>query len=360
MRVTESMAPAWETMKRLLFRPFRLGTWFSFGLVFFLQSCVDGDGNGAFNLPDRDWFGDRSETASDLSNVAKTPRLLHEMFDPHAGSLDTGLLVVIAIVVCVTVILLVLLTLWLGTRGQMMAIRGIAVGRSDVGLLWNETRAAGNALFKFHLALSGLALLALVPALVVGAMFALSLRGQRSPSFSSFVPVLVTVIVVALLVVLPLLLVQAMLRNFVAPIMLKDGVSAREGWRRFWAVGRGHVGSIVVFFVLRILLGVGAGIVGVIASFLTCCLGFLPIVHQTLMAPYYVFERAWTLEVLASMSPHFDLRGIGPESPPQRPDQGGSSPYNPYAGAPTDNPYAPPGYGTGGGSGGPPGGFDGP
>jgi hypothetical protein len=134
--------------------------------------------------------------------------------------------------------------------------------------------------------------------------------------------------------------------------MLKHGVGAREGWKRFWAVGHNHLGGIVLFFFLRICVAVGAGIVGVIAGVFTCCLGFLPVLHQTLMAPYYVFERAWSLEVLASMSPDFDLRGVaapGPPDPFGGAGGGGGGGYNPYAGQPTNNPYAPPGYGGGGG-----------
>ncbi len=50
MRVTESLSPAWEHMKRVLFRPFNLGTWFSFGFIFFLQSCAEGGGS-SFNFP---------------------------------------------------------------------------------------------------------------------------------------------------------------------------------------------------------------------------------------------------------------------------------------------------------------------
>ena len=151
--------------------------------------------------------------------------------------------------------------------------------------------------------------------------------------------------VVLLLVMIPFALVGAMARNFVAPIMLKHGLTAREGWKRFWAVGKDHVGSIIGFFVLRIVVAIGAGIVGTIAAVCTCCLGFLPILHQTLMAPYYVFERAWTLEVLASMSPDFDLRGGGDPRRRIRTAGGGPAPYSPYGGSPQNNPYAPPGYG---------------
>ena len=120
-----------------------------------------------------------------------------------------------------------------------------------------------------------------------------------------------------------------------------------------------------------------AALAGVLGALLTCCLGFLPVIHQTIMAPYYVFERAWTLEILASMSPDLDLRALPPD--PYGPGGGsyGGGPYYGPGGGPPPNGFgggyggggyggppggAPPAGGFGGGYGGPPpaGGFGGP
>jgi uncharacterized membrane protein YgcG len=353
MRVTESMGPAWETMKRMLFRPFNIGTWFSFGFIFFLQSCIEGGGGGGNNLrlPNTSGAGghgggggSHGGTSNDLAG------LFHDLVGSGSGDLpDTGLIVIIAVVACVVAIPIVILALWLGTRGQMMAIRTVASGQASIGDQWNATRDAGSKLFKFHLAMSGIGFLFTLPLAGGGVLLAMPVIRDGAP-IESILPALIGLGVVLVLLMIPFFLVNAMARNFVAPIMLKHGIGAREGWVRFWAVGKQHVGGIFLFYVMRVLVGIGAAVVGVLAGLLTCCLGFLPVLNQTLMAPYHVFERAWTLEVLASMSPDFDLRGSGGAPPPPMPyNQGG---YNPYAGQPGDNPYAPPGYGGGGPAGG--------
>ena len=389
MRVTESMGPAWETMKRILFRPFNLGTWFSFGFVFFLQSCIEGGGGNGLNIPrgnssgggfrhphgsgDGDTGNNLAQIVHALASSIHLP-FAHSLSGGGSGSgLDPTVLVIIVAVACLVAIPLVILMMWLGTRGQMMAIRSVAIGQANASEQWNATRDAGGKLFKFHLAMTGIGLAMFVPIGGAGALVVVPAI-RDGAKIESLLPLLIGLGVVALLLMFPLLLVNAMARNFVAPIMLKHGVGAREGWKRFWAIGRSQVGGIVVFFLLRMLVGIGAGIVGIVAGFLTCCLGFLPVLHQTLMAPYYVFERAWTLEVLASMSPDFDVRsGGGGEPPPPSPFNpyggggagggGGPNPYAPQAGI---NPYAPPGYGGGGGAGSgggygpPPGGFGAP
>ncbi|MDB4946290.1 MAG: hypothetical protein JWP97_5824 [Labilithrix sp.] len=375
MRVTETMGPAWETMKRVLFRPFNLGTWFSFGLVFFLQSCVEG--SGSFNLPNGNTFGGKSHGSGgghgdtsdsmlgvlrELAGLGQHAKARGPLVDALSG-MDTGMMIGIAVVAVIVAIPLVVLAYWLGTRGQMMAIRAVAEERCDVGTLWRETKPAGTLLFKFQLVLVALSLVVVLPLAGVGAVAALPVirDGQR---IETVLPLLLGLGALLLLVMLPLSIVSAMARNFVAPLMLKHGLTARQGWVRFWAVGKQHVGSIIGFFCLRFAVYLGATLVGTLASLLTCCLGFLPVLHQTLMAPYFVFERAWTLEALASMSADFDVRRQGGPMPPQGPWQGGPAPYNPYAGTPQHNPYAPPGYGGGydpGGQGGPPpGGFGSP
>jgi hypothetical protein len=372
MRVTESMGPAWETMKRILFRPFNIGTWFSFGFVFFLQSCIEGGGGQSFNMPGGNGSGSHGgshdgDTGNNLAGIAhdvgaSLASPFRHLLGGGPDAPDAGLVLVIAVVALLVAIPLVILMYWLGTRGQMMAIRSVAMGQANVGEQWNATRDAGGMLFKFHLAMAGIGMVLFVPLIGGGAFLALPTIRDGVP-IENILPALIGIGVVALLALIPLALVGAMARNFVAPIMLKHGVGAREGWKRFWAVGRNHVGAIFLFYILRLLVGIGASIVGVVAGLATCCLGLLPVLHQTLMAPYYVFERAWTLEVLASMSPDFDIRSGGPPPPPMPHNYAGvTEPANPYMTPPIDNPYAPPGYGGGGGGygGPPPGGFGAP
>ncbi len=368
MRVTESIGPAWETMKRLLFRPFNLGTWFSFGLMFGLQSCAEG-GSNTLRMPDLGNFGSSGSgsgsssgglTSDAISNVLPGD-LLSRAGSPAIGSAE---LIVLALVLVVVAVPLVLLFYWLGSRGQMMAIRAVASGDSDVGAAWRSTDASGTRMLKFHLALTGIALAVFLPLLGIGAAILIPVMREHE-SASGLLPLLVPLVLVALLAIIPLAMVKSLGRNFVAPIMLKYEIGAREAWKRFWAIGKDHIGSILLFWLIGFGFAIVAGFATIASGLLTCCLGFLPILHQTVMAPYYVFERAWTLEILASMSPDFDMRAVPP-------DPYGAGPYGgaPYGGPPPggfgygpQGGYGPGGYGGHGGFGGPPppaGGFGGP
>ncbi len=157
MRVSETISPAWDTMKRLLFRPFNIGTWFSFGLLFGLQRCAEGGGGNSFRVPDFGSHGSgRSSGTDDLTSDAIS-NVLPGDFLSRAGfpAIGTAELVLVGVVLLVVAVPVVLLFYWLGSRGQMMSIRAVATGDSDVGAAWRSTDGAGGRMFKFHLALVG-------------------------------------------------------------------------------------------------------------------------------------------------------------------------------------------------------------
>ncbi len=385
MRVTDTIGAAWERMKGMLFRPFSLGTWFTFGFIFALQSCVEGGGN-SFNLPsgggnnnNNNNSGGSKHDNDDTNNAishffrdamsSMSGAFSHGDSATRAGmggggdnpfaKFDTTMLIPIAIGAVLLLIPIFLVLYWLGARGQMMAIRSVAIGRADIGESWAVTKGAGGSLFKFHLVVTALSVVVFLPLLAGGGFYAYSLSRANPDNWEVLLPVLLIVAGVLVVLAIPFMILNGLARNFVAPLMWKDGTGSRDAWKKFWSVGRNHIGQIVLFFVLRVVFSMLAGVIGVIAGFVTCCFGFLPVLHQTLMAPYYVFERAWTLEILASMGPQFDVRSScaapqGPAGYGPPPGFGGPG----YASG--GNPYAPPGgYGPGGYGQPPPGGFGG-
>ena len=273
------------------------------------------------------------------------------------GGIGSTEIALIAAVVVAVAIPLVLLMLWLGSRGQMMAIHSVATGTANVGDAWRLTSSSGGRMFKFQLALAGIALGVFLPLLGVGALFVIP-AVKDAAGLDGLVWLILPIALGALVVMIPFLIVKSLARNFVAPIMLRHEIGAREAWKRFWPHAREHVGSLVVFWVLGMLFSVAAAIVGIVAGFITCCLGFLPVLHQTIMAPYYVFERAWTLEILASMSPDFDLRSVPPDAHGPCGGPGGGFGYSGPGGYGGPGGFGPGGFGPGGG--GPAGGGFGP
>ncbi len=339
MDVTGSLGTAWQRTSQQLFKPFRAGTWISFGVIFFLQMLAEGGSGGSFRKPN---FGGSSGPGG-----TAPPLDLHRMLDEARTWMadNATLVVVLSIVAVITLVALTLVTLWLGTRGQMMSIRAVATGRPAIGEHWRETRKPAWSLFKFSLALSGISLLLWGPLLGFALYRVVDLVDAGVTDADALALGLLPFLVVGALFVILLGVVRALLRNFVAPFMLQFDLPCMAAWRRFLDAVRGHWGSVLLFFVIRAGLGLGAGLVAVVLTFCTCCLGAFPVIQQTLLAPYYVLERAYGLYAIASLGPEYQMMQPLQESGPP-PGPGG---YYPPPGAPYPPP--PPPAGTWGASG---------
>ena len=105
-----------------------------------------------------------------------------------------------------------------------------------------------------------------------------------------------------LLLVFPLLFVaRIVLRDFVAPLQLAAGVPCGAAARLFETLLLAHPGAFVLYLLLKLVFWVMAGIAVVVGGCLTCCLGFIPIVMQTVFQPLLHFERAWSVSLLRQM-----------------------------------------------------------
>ena len=293
MDVTGTVGRGWDRMRKALF-PFDFGKWISFGLIFFLQSLLEGSG---LSVPNRFSARTRSGGASAAPDFREMAANAQRWIDAN-----TGALVVVVTVTVALVIALGVLFLWLGTRGQMMAIRAVATGRATIGEHWAETRVAGWSLFKTHLVISGTVFVLGAPLAGLAAFRLLDLAASGAPD-EAIITAMIPFVVVGSVGFLAMSIVTGILRNFVAPVMQRCHMNVGQAWSHFSGAAGGHWGSIVLFFVIRFFLGIGAAIIALVAAVCTCCIGALPVIHQAIMAPWYFFERAYGLEAIESLGP---------------------------------------------------------
>lgn len=295
MDVFGAINRSWNTSKGALFAPFNVGTWLAFGFVSFLASLIDpSGGTGRLNLPGGG--GGRPTTptgpGAPPADFDELVRWLHE----HAD-----LLVTLGALALVTAIVVGLVFVWLGCRGLMIAYRSVALGHVAIGEGWRETRAPANALFWTYAIFSAVSFVLMVPLAILAFVRALALYegGERDAGvyFTALAPHAVVLGVGALLG----LLVGFVLRCFIAPYLLFFRCTAGEAWSRFFSVLRAHTGGVLLFVVARAILATVIGVLSAIVSTCTCCVGGLPVLHQTILAPVYFFDRAFTLHALASI-----------------------------------------------------------
>jgi hypothetical protein len=128
-----------------------------------------------------------------------------------------------------------------------------------------------------------------------------------------------------LLLLLGSSLLSLALRDFVAPIQLARGIPCGEAAWLFWELLKAQPGPFAIYVLLKLAFAIALGVVAMVLGCGTCCLGFLPVVAQTLLQPALYFERAWSLYLLKPLGfdvvrePEPATSGGPPPSPPSAP-----------------------------------------
>lgn len=305
MNVTDSLGQAWMHMKRLLF-PFDLNKWVCLGVIIFLDTFLTGGGGGGGG-------GGHSDDGLSDGGPGEMADRVNQANDWVMQNL--GILVPIAFLLFVVFIGLVILFTWLQSHGVMMFVRAVAVNDSRIGVNWIETRQPAFSLFLFRLALTAGGFLALALLLVVAATGVVKEAALGTQEPWPYIIHLLPIIILGICVALAFLLLDTLLRNFVAPLMYRSDLKCLEACREFIKICQGNVLMVIVFLFIRFAYFMPFLFAVAISGLFTCCIGWLPIVHHTLFAPFYVFDRAYSLYIIESLGPeHRILHPVLPES----------------------------------------------
>jgi hypothetical protein len=200
---------------------------------------------------------------------------------------------------------LVALVLWINARGTFLYLDAVTSGRAEVRRPWREHARRADSYFVWSFGIVVAALVPLGVGLAVAAALAIAFAqgrlGLGVPSGVAVVVALLPLVVILFLVIPLLFLARIALRDFVAPLQLATGAPCGEAARLFETLLLAHLGAFALYLLLKLALWVVTGIVVIVGGCLTCCVGFIPIVMQTLFQPLFHFERAWSVFLLRQM-----------------------------------------------------------
>lgn len=295
MNVTAAIDSAIQRTKKILFHNFDIGTWLRFGLIILLASLANGGGSGGGG-------GGRGGGAGG-DDFTVPSQSITEAKEWVADNL--GMIVVIGGIVLAVVVFIILLTQWLASHGQLMFVRSVALADPLIGRNWQETNRLANSLFAFRVVLClvglfvGLILFVSVAAIVFG------VAATGSNNVSAYLIPLIPVILVAVALVLVFSVINSLLGTFVVPLMYRFDAPCITAWGHFRTLSRGNIGPIVLFFLIRFAYYIGFAMASFLVGCVTCCIGWLPYIHHTLFAPFYLFDRAYSLYIIESAGPEY-------------------------------------------------------
>jgi hypothetical protein len=289
--ITAPIDQAIDRTKIILFKPFEAGKWFKLGFCAFLAQLGGGGSHVNFNLP---------VGRGGVPAPTGVPPSLADWWQDNAA----WLLPAIALGIIIAIALGVLL-IWLKSRGKFMFLDGIVENRAAVVEPWKRCAPLADNLFGFTLLCVVVAMAGFI--LVAGAGLAVAWPDIQASQFTGrSLAVIITVSSFFLIGGLAVTVFFLLLNDFVVPAMYLRGERVMEAWRTVnREVFAGHVGRIVLFYLMRLLLGLGIGVMTVLATCLTCCLAALPYIGAVILLPFTVFMRAYTLHFLEQFGPQW-------------------------------------------------------
>lgn len=312
--VIDPIGKAFERTKLVLFRPFEVGKWFKLGFCAWLASFVEGgSGSGGMGNSGSGWqessgeeFGEGLEKAQDW--VAENQELL-------IGIGSAVLFFLIAVFV---------LTAWLGSRGRFMFLDGVVKNRGAVVKPWNEFTALGNSLFRFQLLLLFFGFLFFVVSVAAGVAVAWGDIEARQFDAAAIGGI---VLGGGLLVVLTFVvgLVNLFTRDFVVPAMYSRNLFVSDAWDavRTEVLGE-HTGSVVLYCLMKLVLGMALGMLVFAVILLSCCVLAIPLmipyIGTVMLLPMFVFMRCYSLYFLDQLGGSWRLIHAE-DAEPEEPDE---------------------------------------
>jgi len=296
-------------MKKALFNPFDLKKWFIVGFTAFLAGLAEGPhGNGSQIRGD----GDLS-----FRNIANFPSNAWEWLMNNPGWFMAIMFI------GMFVIILVILVIWLSSRGKFMFLDNVVHDRAEISKPWKHFKMQGNSLFLWRLCFALICLMLFIMIL----FFFFTMASNIYHDSLSPLPVLLIVGMVLLGILMGVVIgyISLFLNNFVVPIMYKNNITAIQAWNQFLPLFRQYPLPFILYGLFVFILTILVVICVAIAGLLTCCIGFLllaiPYVGSVITLPISYTYRAFSLEFLAQFGPEFVLFPPPKDSPVSAPAQ---------------------------------------
>ena len=121
-------------------------------------------------------------------------------------------------------------------------------------------------------------------------------------------------------------LVAMAITDFIVPIIWVRKCRVMQAWSEFLSLFSAHLGAFILYVLFKILIAIAFGVIGCLATCLTCCVAALPYIGTVILLPLYVFHRSYSLYFLSQFSADFEVlapaaprRSVVPPEPPATP-----------------------------------------
>lgn len=293
-RKIEIFAPfgeAFELTSKVLFKPFNFGKYLTIAFAAFLATFFSGLNFNTFhqNSRYRNW---NWKTQTSLEGMS-----VHEMSPLIIGVIIFAVLFGLALIV---------LFVWLKSRGRFIFTDCIVRNRGAIVVPWKEYRQEGNSYFLFQMAITFVSLICF------GTLGVLMILGHPEKN-----PIFPLALLIFLGVTFALLaLVIGAIVNFMVPVMYRQRCRPTAAFAAVWNLIMTHPGVFILFLLFYFLLLIASLMIGVVATCVTCCMAAIPYIGTVILLPIIFFLFAYPLCFLRQFGDAYDVFAVAPSVEP--------------------------------------------
>jgi len=293
------LSKAWQRMKKALFQPFDIGKWFALGFTAFLAQLLNGGGGTGGSLQGS---SNRGGTVN-LPDIERIPERASDWMQAH---LFLAVVILMAVLLCISIILVLV---WLSSRGAFMFLDNVVHDRALIVKPWHKYKRLGNSLFLWRIGFGVVVAVLFLPFLVLTLIQVTQHSHGPYALYNILFLTAIGLLWLAGSVVTGY--ISLFTNSFVVPIMYKHDLKILEAWQKFLTILKSHFLHFILYGLLYLLLFIGIVIAAVFTGCLTCCVVFillaLPYIGSVFLLPASVTLRAFSLEFLAQLGTDYSV-----------------------------------------------------
>lgn len=294
--VIEPVSEAIEKTKMLLFKPFDAEKWMVIGFCAWLANLIR--------------EGIRGTTRFNFRNPQATEETAKVIDFIRAHIIAISIFAGIA---AIFFIALILVLLWLNSRGQFMFLDCLAKNRAKIIEPWKTFKKQANSLLGFRLIFI-IVSYAAITALIAPIIFLVIAIKSAGFNILAVIALVFVLVLLAITAALFFGTIQALTFDFVVPIMYLQKIKIYSAWQKFLPILGTYFWKIMLYLLFKAVLMICIWSIIIGITFVGCCclcgagiILFIPYIGTVILLPLFSFVRLYTLCFLRQLGNELDV-----------------------------------------------------
>lgn len=278
-----------EWTKQVLFKPFNFKKWMVLTFIALMAGAMSNGCNFNFNSGgggDRYKSQQQEQEAGRCGSAAVQAPQGSSACAPAAQKAPSpaviGVIITVVAVIALIIIVIALVFMWLGSRFSFVFLEDVVKNDASIKTPFGANGDVGNSYFRFNLVLTAvfLAIFGFLVYLFVVTLMKSGLVNVPNPppeQVLKFLLMLIPTLILGFIVFIITAIISLITVDLAVPIMYKERIRTLAAWGKAWALVRKNAGNFIVYILIKIGLGMGAGIVYILAFIIGFIIVLIPL-----------------------------------------------------------------------------------